>query len=213
MHTSTLEEIKFFFPSKSLTIRIADRVESVELDATRALNKKQESGEQDESSTGNASAAEYPAEGNLASSNSDSEVLLQRRLLAEALYYYLAWLSESREATMGERLCIREWVTKGMGDALGLAENDDLLKEFSDQFQAWIAETVTFTAGWGEIIWAGGGDMHLEAFPAELEPSTQSPDLTFFHPYKNTRTAKVAARLRALAHRVGLQLLISICRS
>jgi hypothetical protein len=189
---------------------IADRVESLELEATRALSKKQESGELIEPSLRDASIAEDLADGNLPSVDSESEVLLQGRMLAEALYYYLASLSESREATMGERLCIRDLVTKGMGDALGLMKNDSLLKEFSDEFQAWIAETGSFTAGWGEIIWAGDGAMHLEVFPAELETSTQAPDLTFFHPYKKTLAAKAAAKIRAFAHRVGLPLLILI---
>lgn len=209
MHTSTLEELRFFFPSQSLTTRIADRVESLEIEATRALDINQESGEMVDSGPGKPATDDELGEEDLPVSNRDSEVLLQRRILAETLYYYLARLSESREVTMGEKLSIREWITKGMGDALGLLEDDALLKELSDDFQAWIAETGNFTAGWGEIIWAGGADMHLEAFPAELETSTQAPpDVTFFHPYPKKT---IGAKLRALAHKVGLQLLILIC--
>jgi hypothetical protein len=201
MDASTFE--RFFLPSETLTKRIAERVESLEFEATEALKEKSEYAEPLDSSLedvyredlGDASSAEE---------SSDQEVMLQRRMLAEALYYNLARCSQ---AARGEALNVGEAIAQGRGTALGLPDNDALLKELSEEFQAWIAETGIFTAGWGNIIWAGAGSIHLEPFPVKVATSTQAPDLTFFHPYPKKT---LGAKLKAFAHRVGLQLLILI---
>lgn len=197
MDTSTFE--RFFLPSETLTERIADRVESLEFEATEALKEKPEYAEPLDSSLGDVYPEDLGDPGSPEES-SDQEVMLQRRMLAEALYYYLARLSESSQATRGEALSVGERIATGMGAALGLRDNDALLKELSEEFQYWIAETGIFTAGWGNIIWAGDGSIHLEAFPVKVETSTQPPDVTFFHVYPRKG---LAAKIAALAARFG----------
>ena len=180
---------KFYLPSENLTVRIANRIDSLEHEAVRNINLKQES--------------ELPeADSDVPASTpvSTEEVLLQRRLLAEELDSCLADSSENTEATSGEKLNIQNIVTEGMSDALGLDMNDQLLAELSSEFQKWIDELGSFTAGWGEIISTYDGYMHLTAFPDTQAPAPEPTSFIRRLPTlkaKSAKTffAKVAAKM------------------
>lgn len=192
-----LEIEGFYLPDRGLTIRIADRIEALEDEAMRGLRFKEEPDEPENHSDEQLYLRSVPAP---ASSDSEAEILLQRRLLAEELDACLADASQTVEATSGKQISIQQTVTEGMSDALGLSVNDGLLVELSTDFRNWIDPLGSFAAAWGEIISTKNGYMYVTAFeqPEEVAtepiftrdyPSTQvKPPKTFF--------ARVAAMLR-----------------
>ena len=189
--------VGFYLPSEGLTVRIADRIESLEMEAMEGLQIKDES-----------DVRETEADDSLylrnmsgpSSSDSSAELLYQRRLLAEELDTGLADWAEHPEARGGERLSIQKVVPECMSDAIGLPVNDSLLDEFSAEFRSWIDETGSFTAGWGEIISTNDGYMYLSAFD-EVEESSGEPNVAFTKVYPSTKPkakgvfARVAAML------------------
>lgn len=192
-----LEIEGFYLPAKGLTIRIADRIETLEEEAMRNLTFKKEPDEQETHSDEHLYLRTVPAP---ASQDSEAEILLQRRLLAEELHAWLADTAESVEATSGMRLNIQQVVTEGMSDALGLDREDGLLVELSTDFRDWIDPLGSFTAAWGEIISTNDGSMYLNAF-AEPEEVATEPIFTKVYPstqVKQPKTlfARVAAMLK-----------------
>jgi hypothetical protein len=191
IHDLTIE--KFYLPSENLTVRIANRIDSLERETVRNISLKPESDLPEADSDESLHSESVPA----STRNSSEEVLLQRRLLAEELD---ACLADSAESTNGEKLNIQKMVTEGMSDALGLDVNDQLLTELASEFQKWIDKLGSFTAGWGEIISTYDGYMHLSAFPDTEEVATEPVSFTRRLPTlkaKSAKTffAKVAAKL------------------
>jgi hypothetical protein len=185
----------FYLPSENLTVRIADRIESLEIEAMEGLRIKGESDVQ-----------ETDADDSLylrnmfisSSSDSSAEILYQRRLLAEELDIGLADWAERPEA-MSERLSIQKVVPECMSDALGLPVNDSLLGELSIEFRSWIDETGSFTAGWGEIISTYDGCMYLSAFKAVKEdPGEQNVAFSKVYPSTKPKAKGVIARVAAM---------------
>jgi len=188
----------FYLPSENLTVRIADRIDSLENEAIKGMRFKEESDVSETESDESLYLRNIPAP---TSSDTSTEVLFQQRLLAEELDSCLADSSESAEATSGQRLNIQKIVTEGMSDALGLDMSDGLLAELSSEFQNWIDDLGSFTAGWGEIISTNDGYMHLSAFE-DTEESAIEPPPTFTRVYPSPKAeapnsffARVAAKL------------------
>jgi len=133
------------------------------------------------------------------SSDSSAEILYQRRLLAEELDTGLADWAERPEAMNGERLSIEKVVPECMSDALGLPLNDSLLGELSTEFRSWIDETVSFTAGWGEIISTYDGGMYLSAFEkVQEDPGEQNVAFSKVYPSTKPKAKGVIARVAAM---------------
>jgi hypothetical protein len=204
--TSPIDEIEdlpiegFYRPSESLTTRIADRIESLESEAIKGIRIKDKSDLQEANEDYSLNIGDIP----MNSSNPDSEVTIQQRLLAEELDSCLADSSESNEATQGEKLTIQKVIRVGMADALGLDETDHLLKELSSEFQHWIDGCGVFTAGWGEIISTKDGCMYLRAF-TEAEDDILDPDLSFTRSYRSAETTKPATNFFArVAAKLGV---------
>jgi hypothetical protein len=188
----------FYLPSENLTIRIADRINSLEDEAIKSMRFKEESDVPETESDDSLYLRNIPAP---ASSDTSAEVLFQQRLLAEELDSCLADSSETAEATSGQKLNIQKIVTEGMSDALGLDVSDGLLAELSSEFQNWIDDLGSFTAGWGEIILINDGYMHLAAFEDTEEVAIEpTPAFTRIYPSTKVKTsnsffARVAAKL------------------
>ena len=186
----------FYLPSENLTVRIADRIESLEIEAMEGLPIKDESDVQET----DADDSLYLRTMSISSSSdSSAEILYQRRLLAEELDTGLADWAERPEAMSGERLSIQKVVPECMSDALGLSVNDSLLGEFSTEFRSWIDETGSFTAGWGEIISTYDGCVYLSAFEAVKEdPSEQNLAFSKVYPSTKPKAKGVIARVAAM---------------
>jgi hypothetical protein len=189
----------FYLPSESLTVRIANRIESLENEAIRSMKFKDES---DLSETESDDSLYLRNISDSTSSDTNAEVLFQQRLLAEEIDSCLADSAESAEAKRGQKLNIQKTVTEGMSDALGLTVNDGLLAELSSEFRSWINDLGSFTAGWGEIISTNDGYMHLAAFEDPEEELAIKPAPTFTRIYPSTKAetpksifARVAAKL------------------
>jgi hypothetical protein len=189
----------FYLPSESLTVRIADRIESLESEAIRSMRFKEESDVPETESDDSLYLRNISAP---TSSDTSAQVLFQQRLLAEELDSCLADSAESAEAISGQKLNIQKIVTEGMSDALGLAVSDGLLSELSVEFQNWIDDLGSFTAAWGEIISTNDGYMHLAAFEDSEEELAIKPAPTFTRIYPSTKAetpknifARVAAKL------------------
>jgi hypothetical protein len=186
----------FYLPSEDLTVRIADRIESLELEAMPGLRIKEESDVPEPE----ADDSVYLSNSEVSSSSDTSaEILYQRRLLAEELDTGLADWAERPEAVRGEKLKIQIVVTESMADSLGLAASDGLLWELSTEFQSWIDEVGSFTAGWGEIISASEGYMYLAAFE-DTEDDSGEPTTRFTQDFPSTkpRSKGVFARVTAM---------------
>ena len=186
----------FYLPSENLTVRIADRIESLEIEAMEGLRIKDESDVQET----DADDSLYLRNMSISSSSdSSAEILYQRRLLAEELDTGLADWAERPEAMSGERLSIQKVVPECMSDALGLSVNDSLLGEFSTEFRSWIDETGSFTAGWGEIISTYDGCMYLSAFEAVQEDlGEQNVAFSKVYPSTKPKAKGVIARVAAM---------------
>lgn len=187
----------FYLPSKDLTVRIADSIESLEMQAMEGLRIKDESDVRETEADDSLYLRNMSVS---SSSDSSDEILYQRRLLAEELDTGLADWAERSEAMSGEKLSIQKVVTECMSDALGLPVNDGLLFEFSTEFRSWLDETGSFTAGWGEIISTNNGYMYLLAFE-DIEEDLDEPNIAFTKVYAATKPkakgvfARVAAML------------------
>ena len=173
----------FYLPSENLTVRIADRIESLEMDAMEGLRIKEESDVQETDADDSLYLRNMSGS---SSSDSSTEILYQRRLLAEELDTGLADWAERPEAVSGETLSIQKVVSECMSDALGLPVNDSLLGEFSTEFRSWIDATGSFTAGWGEIISTYDGCMYLSAFEA-VDEDAREHDVAFSKVYPSTK--------------------------
>jgi hypothetical protein len=186
----------FYLPSEQLTVRIADRIESLEIEAMEGLRIKDESDVQETDTDDSL----YLRNMSVSSSyDSSAEILYQRRLLAEELDTGLADWAERPEATNGERLSIQKVVPECMSDALGLPVNDSLFGEFSTEFRSWIDETGSFTAGWGEIISTYDGCMYLSAFEAvEEDPGEHNVVFSKVYPSTKPKAKGVIARVAAM---------------
>lgn len=188
----------FYLPPESLTIRIADRIEALESEAMRSLRFKDNPDEEETHPDEHLYLINAPAP---SSSDSASEILLQRRLLAEELDTCLADASETVPAINGEKLHIEKTVTEGMSDALGLRVNDGLLLELSTDFRNWIDPLGSFTAAWGEIISIGDGYMYLTAFP---QPEEIATDPVFTRVYPSTQVKPPKTLFARVASKLGI---------
>lgn len=187
----------FYLPSEALTVRIADRIELLEMEAMEGLRIKDESDVPETEADDSLYLRNMSVSG---SSDSPAEILYQRRLLAEELDAGLADWAERPEAMSDQKLSIEKVVAECMSDALGLPVDDGLLGEFSTEFRSWLDETGSFTAGWGEIISTNDGYMFLSAFEA-VEEDVGESNVGFREVYSSTKPkakgvfARVAAML------------------
>jgi len=186
----------FYLPSEHLTVKIADRIESLEIEAMEGQRIKDESDVQETDADDSLYVRNMAVS---SSSDSSAEILYQRRLLAEELDTGLADWAERPEAMSGERLSIQKVVRECMSDALGLPVNDSLFDEFSTEFRGWIDETGSFTAGWGEIISTHDGFMYLSAFEAVEEvPGEKNVAFSKVYPSTKPKAKGVIARVAAM---------------
>jgi hypothetical protein len=167
----------FFRPSQSLTTRICDRIDFLEAAATNEIAVRERSDLEEANSYGD-------EESHKPSTDTDDEIFIQQRLIAEELDGCLIDSADTPSATSGEQIDIQQVVIDGMADALGLESSDPLLSELASEFQNWLDGVVCYTAGWGEIISTGGGQMYLEMFGID-EEETVEPDYTFTGSYKS----------------------------
>lgn len=186
----------FYLPSEDLTIRIADRIEELEIEAMKGLQIKDQSDVPETEADDSLYLRNMTLSG---ASDSSAEILYQRRLLAEELDTALADWAERPEAMRDDKLNIHRIVTESMADALGLAVNDGLLSELATEFQTWIDEVGSFTGGWGEIISTADGCIYLSTFE-DVEQVTGEPRIAFSRVYPATKPKPkgVFARVAAM---------------
>lgn len=188
MPDNFLEEVCFFLPSPDLTKSLVAAVEAVRLrDQIRAREDREQTEDVDEEYVRNLPPDEPARVGSAPPHGSEEqEVFLQRRFIAEELYYHLAFLSRSPPAKRGLPLPIGDCVARDMGRVLGLSEEEPLLGRLAAEFTSWLSESGQFTAGWGNIVLANGGRIYLE----ELRP----PESEAAAPVKRVFIPRPAAR-------------------
>lgn len=167
----------FFRPSQSLTTRICDRIDFLEAAATNEIALKKRADLEEANSY-------VDEEIHKPSIDTDDEIFIQQRLIAEELDGCLLDSADTPSATSGQQIDIQQVVIDGMADALGLESGDPLLSELASEFQDWLDGIGCYTAGWGEIISTGGGQMYLEMFSID-EEETVEPDYTFTGSYQS----------------------------
>ena len=161
----------FFRPSQSLTTRICDRIDFLEAAATSEIAVREGSDLEEANSYGD-------EERHKSSTDTDDEIFIQQRLIAEGLDGCLIDSADTPSATSGEQIDIQQVVKEGMADALGLESSDPLLSGLANEFQDWLDGVGCYTAGWGDIISTGGGQMYFEVFGID-DQETVEPDYTF----------------------------------
>jgi hypothetical protein len=160
MINKLLEEMRFFSPSATLARRLFAAVEAARAEAIGKAMEDEEQVEREEEDEPDITApAAVAASGSV---SAEETTVLQQRLLAEELYYHLAFLAGSQQAKSGAPLPIRESVVSGMANVLGLPEQEVLLAGLADEFTGWITELGQVTTGWGNIILAERGRIYLE---------------------------------------------------
>lgn len=167
----------FFRPSQSLTTRICDRLDFLEAAATNEIAVMERSDFEEASSYDN-------EESHKPSIDTDDEIFTQQRLIAEELDGCLLDAADTPSASSGEHIDIQQVVIDGMTEALGLESSDPLLSELASEFQDWLDGVGCYTAGWGQIISRGGGQMYLEMFGID-EEETVEPDYIFTGNYQS----------------------------
>lgn len=166
----------FFRPSQSLTTRICDRIDFLEAAATNEIEIRERS-DLEETNSYSDEQTQKP------SIDTDDEIFIQQRLIAEELDGCLVDSADTPSATSGGPIDIQQVVKNDMADALGLESSDPLLNELASEFQDWLDGVGCYTAGWGQIISTGGGHMYLEMFGID-EEETVEPDYTFTGSYQ-----------------------------
>lgn len=194
MISKFLEEMRFFSPSAPLARQLFVAVEAARAEAIRGIMEDEEQVEREDEDDLDIAAPAAVATFGQVSAEAEEATVLQQRLLAEELYYHLAFLAGSQQAKSGAPLLIRESIVSGMANALGLPEQDVLLTKLADEFNVWIAELGQVNTGWGNIILAERGRIYLE----ELLPhgvGAEAPGKRVLIPYRR----KVRA-MPAVAH-------------
>src|SRR5215217_822827 len=185
----------FFRPSQSLTTRICDRIDFLEAAATNEIAVRERSDLEEANSYGD-------EESHKPSIDTDDEIFIQQRLIAEELDGCLIDSAHPPSATSGEQIDIQQVVIDGMADALGLESSDPLLSELASEFQGCLDSVGCYTAGWGEIISTGGGQMYFEVFGIDDE-ETVEPDYTFTGSYQS-KPKPEGNILKRLAAKLGV---------
>jgi hypothetical protein len=189
MINKLLEEMRFFSPSASLARRLFVAVEAARAEAIRRVMEDEEQVEREEEDELDISApAAVAASGSVPA---EEATVLQQRLLAEELYYHLAFLAGSQQAKSGAPLPIRESVVSGMANVVGLPEQEVLLAELADEFTGWITELGQVTTGWGNIILAERGRIYLEELLPHGE-GAEVPGKRVLIPYRRKERAMPA---------------------
>ena len=156
------EEMTFFIPSPDLTKEIMSRLHYLE--------------------TGN--------EFILPENNQALEI--QRRIISEQLYTYLANISRKERARKEESLELKEVVNYNFDKAIGLdyeIEDKNLLDKISDEFILWLKERGGgFETGWGTIELVSEGRIKISRNSEDLEifDLTDTQKKTF-RPFRSNR--------------------------
>lgn len=187
MISKYLEEMRFFSPSAPLAGQLFAAVEAARAEAIRGVVEDEEQVEREEEDGVDITASSAETSGQV---SAEEATVLQQRLLAEELYYHLAFLAGSQQAKSGVPLPIRESIVSGMANALGLPEQEVLLAELADEFTGWITELGQVNTGWGNMILAERGRIYLE----ELLPhgvGAEVPGKRVLIPYRRKKMAAV----------------------
>jgi hypothetical protein len=174
-----LEEMRFFSPTPELTKNLFAAIAAVRLsDQIRAREDKEQAEDVEDDYLKNL-PPDGTAEANSASpplsAPEQDEILFQQRFIAEELYHHLAFLARGQPAKSGRPLRMKEAVADGMGNVLGLPQEEPLLGELANEFNSWLSELGQFTTGWGNIILADGNRLYLEErHPLEREAGVLS---------------------------------------
>ena len=181
-----LEEMRFFSPSISLAGKLFAAVEAARAEAIRGAMEDEEQIEREEEDELNITAPAAVA--TFGQVSAEEATVLQQRLLAEELYYHLAFLAGSQQAKSGVPLPIRESVVSGMANVLGLPEQEVPLAELADEFTGWVTELGQVTTGWGNIILAERGRIYLvERLPHGV--GAEVPGKRVLIPYRRKKMA------------------------
>jgi hypothetical protein len=145
MINKLFEEMRCFSPSAALARRLFAAVEAARAEAIRRAMEDEEQVEREEEDELDITMpAAVSASGSVLT---EEATVLQQRLLAEELYYHLAFLAGSQQAKSGAPLPIRESGVSGMANVLGLPEQEVLLSELADEFTGWITKLGQVTTG------------------------------------------------------------------
>lgn len=196
MQKNFLEDIRFFQPSVPLTQRLFTAVDAARLEDMRRVQEDDEQVEHDEGESLELSSS--PDDGDFPQGLQTSQLVIdiQRRLVAENLYYHLAFLAGGPKAKRGEGLAIKDSIVAGM-HSLGVSAHDPLLRELADEFDDWLSKRGEFSAAWGRIILSDNGRFYLEEFE-DTDAITDKPPKRIFIPHSSTEQI-VAPRLGDLA--------------
>jgi hypothetical protein len=174
MEEDFLEGESFFFPTPELTKSLFAAVAWVRRSDQISASEDREQAENVDGDYVNNLSPVVAAGVNSASppkaGAEDEELYIRQRFIAEELYHHLAFLCRSPPAKRGNSLPTREAVAHGMGDVLGLPQDDPLLGRLEGEFNEWLGKLGQFPAGWGKIILAEGRQIYLvERDPAERD--------------------------------------------
>lgn len=199
MEEDLLEGDSFFFPTPELTESLFAAVARVRRNDQISASEDREQAEDVDGDYINnlppgvavgVNSASPPKAG-----AEDEELYIRRRFIAEELYHHLAFLCRSPPAKRGQPLPTGEAVAHGMGDVLGLPQDEPLLGRLEGEFNDWLGKLGQFPAGWGKIILAKGRQIYLvERHPAERE-AVNPPRRVFIPRPSNSRQR--AGRRRA----------------
>jgi hypothetical protein len=104
-----------------------------------------------------------------------SEIQILQNLIAEEMYYLLAFLARSVPARAGQPLSIKEVITSETALLLGLSAQEPLIAELCDEFTLWLRDQGKVFTGWGNIIFAEGDKMYLNEFPSSKDDNATTP--------------------------------------
>jgi hypothetical protein len=182
MPENFLEEMRFFLPSSRLTKELFVAIEVVRRsDQIRAREDREQTEDVNDEYLNYRPPVETDIDAAALSAPAPEheEMLGQRRFIAEELYHHLAFVSRSPPAKNPRPLHIREVVTHGMANALGLPQEEPLLSELAGEFIGWLSEQGEFITGWGKIILAEGDSFYLQEIPT---PERDTPSERVFIP-------------------------------
>jgi hypothetical protein len=110
-----------------------------------------------------------------------SEIHSLQNLIAEEMYYILAFLARSDPARTGQPLPIKEVITSEIALLLGLPVQEPLIAELCVDFTGWLRDQGKVFTGWGNIIFAEGNRMYLNELPSSKDDDATTPERKYIH--------------------------------
>lgn len=191
-----LENVRFFQPSLPLTQRLFTAVDAARSEDLRRIQDDDEQVEQEEDDLLELSNSQKAEGSPLGLQTTQVIIDTPQRLVAENLYYHLAFLAGNPKAKRGEGFS-KDSIVLGMSNYLGLSSQDPLLRELADEFGDWLSERGEFSAAWGRIILSDNDRFYLEEFE-DIEAVADKPPKRIFIPHSSTEQI-VTLRLGDLA--------------